>query len=630
MERIALSPLKPLPEEINRLLALHIGSFRATTSCIVDVNGAATDTYSSVVHEGRSQDNAVPIANVAAVIDCYDTLTSENLQMGYHRIKAVKSLQKPDLITPAKGEIHLTTGIILARNSSMTLEAISSEMGSLNAEMPSHYWPDAVGVLSDGLVNYSALTPASQRSGNFFLPTEPIDASSPVPSIWVQKIIWPVGDLTVQKVVSLIVARVSIFQPGIKVTDYRELVKEMPSHGAATQTYQFNRSSVLVPMTKEQAIAAQLPQETFNIVSGREKLGSVQYQSWQDGGVFVVRGRFPLDIFLSVLNEIVPGLSANDMQYFRGDNVQVSYVLPVSRRQFLETLSLFDQRSSNMTVQRDESKILVQKVEDEGTTSPFFARLMIEVLTIRDCIYFNKDQQSHFDHLYDPVLSGLRNMREASRDIAKEWEEHRAKIESGQIIKRNGRNINIIEHIDRSLRRDLESFLNTAVRTIKQSLQALTKELGLEINFLFQKDSAFQTGIAKLRRSDAALAEYLIASRLWSEPLVLARNSLEHGTIPTPKVSYSINSYPVQAGEPQFDGRPITQFTIDVLDRVCCFCEELIVHGFRKQLPRGFDITEVPFAERDPISPIRFHVTIVPGGRTRWELAAHTKSFNEA
>jgi hypothetical protein len=626
----ALDPLKPLSEEINRLLAPHIGSFRATASSIVDINGAVTDIYSSVVHEGIGEDNAVSIANVAAVIDCYDTLTSENLQTGYGRIKTVKSIQKPDPVIPVRGEIHLTTGIIIARNSDLSLDAISSEMGRLNVEVPSHYWPDAVGVLSDGLVNYSALTPASQQSGNFFLPTEPIDASTPVPSLWVQKIIWPVGFLTFNKIASLIVARVSIFQPGIKVSDYRELVKDMPSHSAATQTYQFNRSSVLVPMTKERAIAARLPQETFNIVSGRDKLGSVQYQSWQDGGVFVVRGRFPLDIFLAVLNEIVPGLSAHDMQYFRGENVQVSYVLPVSRRQFLETLALFDRRSSNMTIQREESKILVQKVGDEGTTSPFFARLMIGVLSIRDCIYVDKDQQSHFDDLYDPVLSGLRNVRETSRDIAKEWEEHRTKIESGEIVKRDGRNVHITEHIDRSLRRDLESFLNTAVRTIKHSLQGLTKELGLEIDFLFQKDSAFRTGVAKLRESDAALGEYLIATRLWSEPLVLTRNNLEHGTIPSPKVSYSIDSFPLQVGEPQFAGRPITQFTIDVLGRVCCFCEELIVHGLRKQLPKGFEITEVPFAERDPTAPVRFQVTIASGGRARWELVAHTKPFNEA
>ena len=122
----------------------------------------------------------------------------------------------------------------------------------------------------------------------------------------VQKVIRAAADLTFNKVASLVIARVAIFKPRVKVPDYRELIKDMPSHGAATQTYQFNLANTLVPMTREQAIAARLPPDTFNIVSGKRTLGSVQYQSWQDGGVFVVRGAFPIDLFLVFLNEVVP------------------------------------------------------------------------------------------------------------------------------------------------------------------------------------------------------------------------------------------------------------------------------------------------------------------------------------
>jgi hypothetical protein len=39
------------------------------------------------------------------------------------------------------------------------------------------------------------------------------------------------------------------------------------------------------------------------------------------------------------------------------------------------------------------------------------------------------------------------------------------------------------------LKRDLESFLNTAARTIKHPLQVLAKDLGMEIGFLFQQQS---------------------------------------------------------------------------------------------------------------------------------------------
>jgi hypothetical protein len=52
---------------------------------------------------------------------------------------------------------------------------------------------------------------------------------------------------------------------------------------------------------------------------------------------------------------------------------------------------------------------------------------------------------------------------ETSQDIAKDWEQHRAKVESGAIVSANGRLVRISENIDRSMKRDLESFLNTAV-----------------------------------------------------------------------------------------------------------------------------------------------------------------------
>jgi hypothetical protein len=179
------------------------------------------------------------------------------------------------------------------------------------------------------------------------------------------------------------------------------------------------------------------------------------------------------------------------------------------------------------------------------------------------------------------------------------------------------------------MKRDLESFLNTAVRTIKQSLQALTKDLGVDIGFLFQKESPFQAGIRKTRAIDPTLADYLLATRQWSEPLLLMRNDLEHGTSPAPKVSYALDNSPIRAEEPRIDSKPITEYANEVLDRICCFVEEITIFCLTRKLPRGFEIAEVPLTERDPIAPSRFHATVTPGGREPWVLAAHTRKFTE-
>lgn len=620
----------PLQDGINQLLQPLIGPFKATNGSVVDNIGQTTGTYASVIHNDRSEPLAVPVDSVAAIIDSYDVLTVETLEAAYKRIKAVKSFRKSDCGVAHEGETQMTTGIIVARNSSLTLEQISSEMDRMNSLEPSHYWPDAVAVLSVGVVNYCAYLPGSQQSGDFFLPAEAIATRSPSPSVWVQKVMRPVGELAFMKVASLIVGRVAIFQPGVQVQDYRDLIRDMPSHAAATQTYQFNLANTLVAMTREQVVAAQLPQDTFNIVSGTTKLGSVQYQNWQDGGILLVHGALPIDLFLVFLKEVIPQLSATDLRYFRGSGVQISYVLPLSQWQFFQTLAIFERRSSNMSIERETSKILIQKIGDEGSTSPFIARLMLGVMGIRDAVYCDKSKREHFDELYDTILSGLRNARETSQDMAKEWEQHQEKIESGVIVRTNGRAVHISENIDRTLKRDLESFLNTAVRTIKCSLQVLASDLGMEIGFLFQKESTFQAGITKTRATDPVLADYLLATRQWSEALVLMRNNLEHGTITPPKVSYTLDSVLVKANEPKCDGEPITQFTNEVLDRICCFVEEVTVYCLRNKLPKNFEITEVPIAERDSSAPERFHITVIPGGRQPWVLTAHTKGFSEA
>jgi hypothetical protein len=59
-----------------------------------------------------------------------------------------------------------------------------------------------------------------------------------------------------------------------------------------------------------------------------------------------------------------------------------------------------------------------------------------------------------------------------------------------------------VESIDQELRKQLESFLNTAVRTLKQGMQNLATELQVNIGFLFEKLDKFNTGLAALETMD--------------------------------------------------------------------------------------------------------------------------------
>jgi len=55
-------------------------------------------------------------------------------------------------------------------------------------------------------------------------------------------------------------------------------------------------------------------------------------------------------------------------------------------------------------------------------------------------------------------------------------------------------------------------------------MQELAVELQINIGFMFEKQDAFERGIAALRSTDSGLAEYLVHTRGWSERLVQTRN----------------------------------------------------------------------------------------------------------
>jgi hypothetical protein len=68
-----------------------------------------------------------------------------------------------------------------------------------------------------------------------------------------------------------------------------------------------------------------------------------------------------------------------------------------------------------------------------------------------------------------------------------------------------------------------------------------------------QETGGFKTGIAALRKTDPALADYLEKTREWSEPLISLRNDLHEGWV-LPKFAYKDNSGAIEVLEPQNPG----------------------------------------------------------------------------
>lgn len=223
----------------------------------------------------------------------------------------------------------------------------------------------------------------------------------------------------------------------------------------------------------------------------------------------------------------------------RPPDLQPSYALPVTQRDFGEFLQRL-QNQSNMIIRPEPTKWTVQKLADEGSRSPFMARLFIGLMKLRDAALADPAKREAFDKAYEFTIMSLWNTRTTANEITRLLEEHVKKVESGQIARVMGNAIHVDEEIDRELRKQIETFLNSAVRTLKQGMQDIAKSLQSDIGFLFKKAGAFTNGLLALEKVDPELAAYLRETRTWSEPLVVgARNAMEHTGWMLPKIKYT-------------------------------------------------------------------------------------------
>ena len=81
--------------------------------------------------------------------------------------------------------------------------------------------------------------------------------------------------------------------------------------------------------------------------------------------------------------------------------------------------------------------------------------------------------------------------------------------------------------------------------------------------------------------------------------------------------------------EPEVDGQPVTEFVAEMVDRTCCFVEELCAHAFQAKMMTGISITEIALKDRNPQCKERFQLALVGGGMPIWTIAYHESKFEE-
>jgi hypothetical protein len=160
-------------------------------------------------------------------------------------------------------------------------------------------------------------------------------------------------------------------------------------------------------------------------------------------------------------------------------------------------------------------------------------------------------------------------------------------------------------------------------------MQKVALSLNLDIGFLYKKQGAFETGIAKLRNLHPKLSAYLSETRKWSEPLVSSRNAVWHDGWLLPRMGYKEVHGAILVTEPDIGGQTVSEFVQNMMDRLCCFVEEMTAYGLQSKMPSDFSITEIPLAERRPDCAEPFQLVLADGGMPLWSLVYHASKFEQ-
>ena len=514
-------------------------------------------------------------------------------------------------------------GIIFAVDSNVPVESLAQELEQLNKLRPHDHWVDMVVILSRGTINYGCQFP-DKPLGDFLPPARGGTMRAPM---YVHIVAKAHAPFCLNRMCSLLFYYLYLFSPGTALPPYNEILEGVPKVGMTIAPYQYNLSGQLVPVPLElrfnQFFLFPLG---FRAVDGRgEELARVRYLPWQDGGIVRVTGKLPIEGVL-----VFGGKEAISQPVIRFEGEQFSGVIPLSRQGFIEMAERMAKQSTNIYIKPDpRPNWIVENRGTEGTSSPFIARLFMGICRLRDQALCDAKVRDEFDVAFEAVLNGLESIRAASSELAKTFTEYQQQLARGEGVQITG-NVARVDKtkIDREIRTNCEEVIGTACRVIKDRMQILLRTLGLDIGFLFQKEGAYSTGLAKMRQLDPTLAEYLQHTRAkWSEHAILCRNNFEHTIAGQLKVKLQFHGNSVTALEPQVEGQPVTVFVNHIADRVCCFCEDLLAHALQLHMKAGVSITEIPLAERKPEIVERFQPALVGGGALLWKIAYHDSKF---
>ena len=104
-----------------------------------------------------------------------------------------------------------------------------------------------------------------------------------------------------------------------------------------------------------------------------------------------------------------------------------------------------------MIAKPEQPQWVVSKIADEGSSSPFMARIFMGVMLLRDQVFPDKKDRDAFDKPYESTLTASSDARATAKDIDRLMKDHRLKVSTGEAARLSGRAIHV-DGVDKELR----------------------------------------------------------------------------------------------------------------------------------------------------------------------------------
>jgi hypothetical protein len=617
-----------LADSLNAFLTpLLAWPFRASSGIPIDPLGGNVGQFGTLVYANSPSLPGAALPNIpadllACAVDVSAEIGIDELRAAYHRIAAAKGLKKNKVSLTPSSPVPVgdaTLGIIFARDSAVPLETLAEELDKLNRQHPGREWPDMVVVLTRGTINIACQLP--EMSMGDFLP--PSGNQFMIPPMFLHLLVRSEAGFGLNRMCAILFTYLQVFSPGSSLPKLADVLEGASKMGLALGAYQYNLKRELVAVPMEARLARFVSPTGFRAEDAAGNLLSrMHYLPWQDGGVLHISGKLPLEAFL-----VFAGGAAKGAHKFKLREGEMSSVLPISSEQFVEMAKRIA-KQSNLRITPEIPRWTLTKISDEGTSTPYIARLFAGLLELRDQAGLDVAQREEFDKAFEALLSSLNIARAASREAVELFARHSRRVSQGEVVRMTGNSIQITEGIDAELRKQVESFISSGGRAFKDRMQDVLTSLGVEIGFLYKKQTTFDQKLQARSKCEPALADYLRESRKkWCERFSATRIALEHGSWILPKTRYEQQLGGVRAIEPDIDGLRMSEFVTHMLDRLCSFVEDLCSYALQARTKAPISITEIPLAARAPEYPRRFQAMLIGGGLPVWTLKYHDSTF---